>query len=81
MKKNILAIALTLTFASSIFADGDTPIMGYAGCEGGLWYPESQVCCMPNLECPVGRSAPAVSENTKTKILVEMILMLKNMSF
>jgi hypothetical protein len=80
MKKKIMALLLALIFTSYTFA-GDTPIMGYAGCEGGLWYPIAQICCMPDLECPVGLSAPVSSATTKDTILVELISMLKNIYF
>lgn len=39
--------------------EGITPDMGYAGCEGGYWYPEFRVCCMPGEECAAGRAAPS----------------------
>lgn len=80
MKKIILALPLILSFA--IFASaGDTPAMGYSGCPGGAWYPDSQVCCMPNQECPAGRSASATSNNVKDSILFDLITLLKNVYF
>jgi hypothetical protein len=79
MRKIILASLLTLTFTISTFA-GVTPIMGYSGCPGGLWYPDEQICCMPNQECPVGRSAN-VSLTTKDKFMVGLIEMLRNIRF
>jgi hypothetical protein len=59
--------------------DGHIPIGGYAGCEGGVWYPESQVCCVPGQECPVGRSASVPSNNTK--ILAGMIGVFRSIYF
>lgn len=57
MRKIILTVAMSLALTFSVSA-GEIPISGVAGCAPGLWYPESQVCCMPGLECPVGRPAP-----------------------
>lgn len=80
MKKTILALSLSLTFAISTFA-GNTPIVGFAGCPGGLYYPDEQICCPPNQECPVGRSASGPSIITKDSILVELITMFKDIYF
>ena len=80
MKKIILTALLALTFATSSLA-GDTPLMGFAGCPGGAWYPDSQVCCMPNEQCPTGRLANVPTGTTKDIILVELITMLKNIYF
>jgi hypothetical protein len=59
--------------------DGHIPIGGYAGCEGGFWYPESQVCCIPGQECIAGRSAP--SNNAKNNILSGLINVFRNIYF
>ena len=56
MKKTLLTLSLSLALTLSIRA-GETPIVGYEGCAPGLWYPISQICCMPDVECPVGRAA------------------------
>jgi hypothetical protein len=57
MRKIILTVTMSLALTVSALC-GETPISGVAGCAPGLWYPESQVCCMPGLECPAGLSAP-----------------------
>lgn len=80
MKKNIMALLLTLILTIYTFA-GDTPIMNFAGCPGGAWYPDEQICCMPGLECPLGRSAPATPADTKDGILAGFIDMLKTIYF
>lgn len=81
MRKTIIALVLALTFTVNTLADGNTPIMGYAGCPGGLWYPISQVCCMPGEQCPAGRAAPVLSADTKDTILVDWISLVKNICF
>jgi hypothetical protein len=80
MKKTILTLLLSLIFTFSTLA-GDTPITGYAGCPGGAWYPNSQICCLPGEQCPAGRSATVSSGTTKNTVLVELIMMLKNIYF
>ena len=57
MRKIILTVVMSLALTVSVSA-GEIPMSGVAGCAPGLWYPESQVCCMPNEYCPVGRPAP-----------------------
>jgi hypothetical protein len=81
MKKIILATTLLLIFVFSALGEGHVPIMGYTGCQGGAWYPDSQVCCLPNQECPVGRSASATSNDTKDYILSGLITMFKDIWF
>jgi hypothetical protein len=58
MKKTFLTLTLSVALTLSTLA-GEIPISGYEGCAPGLWYPISQICCMPDVECPVGgRPAP-----------------------
>lgn len=80
MKKSILVLSLSLIFAVTAFA-GNTPHTGYSGCPGGLWYPDEQICCMPGLECPVGRPAPESPADTKDGILAGFLDMLKTIYF
>lgn len=80
MKNIILVLSLSLILSISVLA-GITPDMGYAGCPGGAWYPDSQICCMPNHECPLGRSANVPSATTKDSFLAEFLMMLKNIYF
>jgi hypothetical protein len=81
MRKTFLTISLLLAITLVANA-GETPIAGYAGCAPGLWYPESQVCCMPGLECPVGRLAPTgdikVEPKTGDTIWIKVILSFRN---
>jgi hypothetical protein len=74
MKKTLLTIALSLVLTVSAIADGETPITGVQGCAPGLWYPISQVCCMPGLECPVGRPAPAATEKPEITLSDAMLV-------
>jgi hypothetical protein len=82
MRKTFLTIALSLALTVSAVADGETPISGVQGCAPGLWYPISQVCCMPGLECPVGRPAPAPTEKPETPfsdaVLFKIFLIIRN---
>lgn len=80
MRKKIFAFLLTLIFTTYTFAGG-TPIMGFAGCDGGAWYPDEQICCMPGQECPLERSAPATPADTKDGILAGFLDMLKTIYF
>jgi hypothetical protein len=81
MKKIIIALLLTLAFTVSALAEGNIPISGFAGCEGGLYYPDEKVCCMPNEQCPAGLSANVSSVTKKDIILADLITMLKNIYF
>jgi len=82
MKKTLLTIALSLVLTLYAVADGETPISGVQGCAPGLWYPISQVCCMPGEQCPIGRRASAPTEKPETSnpdsMLVKIVLMIKN---
>ena len=82
MRKIFLTVVLSLALTVSAVADGETPISGVQGCAPGLWYPISQICCMPGLECPVERSAPATAvipeSSTSDTMLVKIVLMIKN---
>ena len=77
MRKTFLTISLLLAITLVANA-GEIPITGYAGCAPGLWYPESQVCCMPGLECPVGRLAsegaikgdPKIGDSTWIRVIL-----------
>lgn len=71
MKKILLTIALSTSLSISAFA-GETPIVGFEGCAPGLWYPISQICCMPNEECPVGRSV-AVDQTVKDTSVISSL--------
>lgn len=81
MKKTLLTLTLSLSLTLSTFA-GEIPITGYEGCAPGLWYPISQVCCMPDLECPVGRQAsiqPIKDESVISSLdVVKVILYFRN---
>lgn len=81
MRKIIVALLLTLAFTNYTLAEGHIPIMNFSGCPGGAWYPDSQVCCMPNQECPLERSANVPSATTKDSILAELLVIFKNIYF
>jgi len=44
MKKITLTISLSLVLTASAFAGGVIPIAGFAGCENGLYYPDTGEC-------------------------------------
>lgn len=77
MRKIILTVTLSLALTISAVA-GETPIAGVAGCAPGLWYPISQVCCMPGEYCPVGRPAPeqpVKDDSTLTDMAVARVIL------
>jgi hypothetical protein len=78
MKKLTLTILLSLTLAISGFAGGLVPISGFAGCENGLYYPDTGECLAglapSNSD---GKQGPVFSETT----LVGAILSFRDMIF
>lgn len=78
MRKIFLAISLILTFAISGFAGGLVPIAGYAGCENGLYYPDTGECVL-NRAVPdsVGKRDSVFFETS----LIRIILSVRNIIF
>jgi len=79
MKKTFLTVSLFLALAGSTFADGNTPIAGFAGCAPGLWYPESQVC-VGDLSAPVEIPKPEQS-TILDAITIRAFLHIRDMIF
>ena len=44
MKKIFLTLSLSLALTVSSLAGGNIPISGFAGCENGLYYPDTGEC-------------------------------------
>ena len=69
---------LSLTFAISGFAGGFIPITGFAGCENGLYYPDTGEC--------VAGLAPSNSDGKQDPVfsdtsLIGAILSFRDMIF
>ena len=79
MRKIFLTVSLFLALTGSTFAEGNTPIAGYAGCAPGLWYPESQVC-VNGLSAQVEITKPDESTIFDTT-LVGVFLHIRDMIF
>jgi hypothetical protein len=78
MRKFFLTVLLTLILATSGSAGGIIPITGFAGCENGLYYPDSGECVAglapSNSD---GKQGPVFSETT----LIGAILHFRDMIF
>jgi hypothetical protein len=78
MRKLTLTILLSLTLTISGLAGGNIPIAGFAGCENGLYYPDTGECVAglapSNSD---GKQGPVFSETT----LIGAILSFRDMIF
>lgn len=73
MRKIFLTLSLSLALTASVFAGGLVPITGFAGCENGLYYPDTG-------ECVVGL-APSDSTGKTDSSFSEMGLIAGILSF
>jgi len=79
MKKITLTISLSLVFATSVFAGGWVPISGFAGCENGLYYPETGECVvgLAQQSNSDGKQGPVFSDTS----LIGVILSFRDIIF
>jgi hypothetical protein len=73
MRKIFLTVLLSLLIASSGFAGGVIPISGFAGCENGLYYPDTGEC--------VAGLAPSNSDGKQDPVFSETALIRAILSF
>jgi hypothetical protein len=78
MRKFFLTVLLTLILTASGLAGGNIPIAGFAGCENGLYYPDTGEC--------VAGLAPSNSDGKQGQIfsdtsLIGAILSFRDMIF
>jgi hypothetical protein len=78
MRKLTLTISLLLTLAISGSAGGVIPISGFAGCENGLYYPETGECVVNLAASPsIEKLNPVFSDTS----LIGAILHFRDMIF
>jgi hypothetical protein len=78
MRKILSTVSISLALAVSSFAGGVIPISGFAGCENGLYYPDTGECVL-SLTAPnsTGKQGPIFSDTS----LIRVILHFRNILF
>lgn len=78
MRKIFLTVSLSLALTISCFG-GVTPISGFAGCENGLYYPDTGECVvgLAQQSNSNGKQYPAFSETA----LIRAILSVRDIVF
>lgn len=79
MRKITLTISLSMVLAASALAGGFIPIAGFAGCENGLYYPDTGECVagLAQQSNSAGKQGPIFSDTS----LIRAILSFRNMIF
>jgi len=72
MRKIFLTFSLSLVLTTFGFAGGVTPISGFAGCENGLYYPDTGECVL-DLAAPVqsGKEQPIFMDEMLVTVLLK----------
>jgi hypothetical protein len=78
MRKIFLSFSLSLVLTTFSFAGGVTPISGFAGCENGLYYPETGECVVNLAASPSIEKLDPVFSDTS---LIGAILHFRDMIF